>query len=418
MADKSLESKRRETKTAHNYIFSKENVNMGHQSEFDYLKTFNILTMVSIHIYVNYSRDFFFEIIDFLSFILGAGGFMMLMGIAMKYSRHQESSYYISRGILLLTQGQCVNLIRNALPSLIAWWTTGNKIFISRALLFLQTDIFIFAGISFFLLALLKKMKLSDRFIMNIGIIMNIAAFLLYKIMKPLKSFLLSQLLGFFVLTNAEAYFPFCSYFIFVAIGYWLGGIYQKISNKDKFYNNILIVCLPIVTIYYYLRMNYNFPMFPECGYNEHYCLFPGPDAIATCLVNLIALALFYKIDMFLKGNTPYFVKHSGKNLNQYYMIHYTLIMQINTFLRATKGDDFPSKMKYPFLFAIFITFLCKIIIDMNHKYIHFTITHLKNPSKNIVFSIIWIMTIICVIYIYPKVETYTTFWNNYLYEN
>ena len=45
----------------------------------------------------------------------------------------------------------------------------------------------------------------------------------------------MKQLMGYFILTYAEAYFPFFSYFIFVAIGYWLGGICQKISNKENF---------------------------------------------------------------------------------------------------------------------------------------------------------------------------------------
>ena len=160
MADKSLESKRRETKTTHNYIFSKENVNMGRQPEFDYIKTLIIFIMIFQHVYENYSRDCLSDIIDFLGFIFGADVFMTLMGIGMKYSKYHSPSAYVSRGILLLTKGQCVNLLK-AGPNLIAWWTTGKKIFISRSLLILNADILIFAGFSFLLLALLKKMKKS-----------------------------------------------------------------------------------------------------------------------------------------------------------------------------------------------------------------------------------------------------------------
>ena len=73
--------------------------------------------------------------------------------------------------------------------------------------------------------------------------------------------------------------------------------------------------------------------------------------------------------------------------------------------------------MKYLDLFALIIVVSCRIIIDLNDKYIHFTITTLKNPMRTIVFALIWIMTIICVIYIYPKVEVFTTMWNIYLYK-
>ena len=417
MEDKSTKPKQNEEESSHNYIFSKEKVNMGRQPELDYYKAVLIVIMVLVHFYENYSRDIFSFPIECIGFLSGAPGFMFLMGIGLKYSRHHETSNYISRGIVLITKGQIVNFLRYALPNLIAWRTTGKKIFISRALIVLQPDILTFAGFSFFFFALLKKNKLSDNLIFTISIIMNIAGLLLFNIITPPNSFLLKQLLGFVFLTYTESYFSFLSYFIFVAAGYWFGGIYQKIANKDKFYNLILLLGIPILYFYYYIRMHYKFPMFPECGYDEDFCLFPGPDAIASCTGTVIALGIYYKIDKMLKGKTPYLITHTSKNLNKYYIIHYILIMQINTFLRATKGDIFPSKMKYPTLYALMILVLCKITIDINDKYIHFTIANLKYHVKIVIYPLIWITTIISVIYIYPKVETYTTFWNNYLYE-
>ena len=410
-------SNQNKAENTHNCIFSNVKANMGHQAEFDYFKAFLIFIMVFVHFYENFSRDNISLIVEIIGFISGAGGFMLLMGIGMKYSRHQEMSNYISRGINLITKGQVANLLRYALPNIIAWKTTGNKIFISRALVFLQPDILTFAGISFLFLALLKKIKLSDNFILCISIIMNIIGFILYKIIKQPESFLMKQLMGYFILTYAEAYFPFFSYFIFVAIGYWLGGIYQKISNKDKFYNRIIFFFLPLTIIYYYLRINYNFPILPECGSDEHYCLFPGPDAINACIGNIVIISLLYKIDKMFKGKVPYYVKHLSKNVNKYYIIHYILILQINTFLRAKKGDSFPSKVKYPSLYAFVIFIMTKITIDLNDKYIHFTLTNLKTNVKIVLYPLILSMTIISVCYIYPKVETYTTFWNNYLYE-
>jgi hypothetical protein len=116
-------------------------------------------------------------------------------------------------------------------------------------------------------------------------------------------------------------------------------------------------------------------------------------------------------------GKTPYIVLHFGKNLNQYYMITYVIIMQTSTFLISTRGEKFISEMKNLDLIAFIITVSTYILIELNDKYIHFTITTLRNPMRTIVFSFIWIITIICVIYIYPKVEEYATMWNLYLYE-
>jgi hypothetical protein len=226
--------------------------------------------------------------------------------------------------------------------------------------------------------------------------------------------------LGYFILTNAEAYFPFCSYFIFVAFGYWLGGIYQKISNKEKFYNLILLFCLPIVTIFVYLKITNNIPFFNLNSFIsliEFESLMPGPIAWMYCLDNLTISAISYKIHRLLKEKTPEFIKHCGKNFNQYYMISYTITMQINTFLKVTKGENYPAKMKYPTLFGFILLFLSRILIDVNDKYIHFTITTLKKPMRNYIFTLIWIMTFIIVAYAYPKVEVYATLWNNYLDE-
>ena len=415
MEDKDSISKELETKIDNNHIFSKENVNLGYQPEFDYVKALMVFLIVITHIYLSYSNGCLYNILVVLLGIITASITMFMMGIGMKYSRHHEPKYYFSRGIVLLTVSQFLNLIRDSLPNLIAWFIIGHQNFISRSLLVFQSDIMTFAGISFLFLALLKKMKLSDKSILIVGIIMNFSSFILYIIMKTPNNYLVSIFLGFFLLTNAEAYFPFCSYFIFVAYGYWLGGIYQKISNKEKFYNRILLFCLPIVTIFIYLRITNNIPFFNQYSAIECYSLMPGPIAWMYCLNNITVSAIFYKIHRLLKEKAPEFIKHCGKNFNQYYMISYTITLQWNTFLKVTKGENYPAKMKYPTLFGYILLFLCRILIDMNDKYIHFTITNLRKPMRNYIFTLIWIITFIIVAYAYPKVEVYATVWNNYL---
>ena len=415
MADKKSINKK---DNDNNCIFSNENVNLGHQPEIDYFKTVGVFLIAIVHVYNNYSLGCLVKVAYFLSLILGAGGSMMQMGIGMKYSKHHDLKNYVSRAFILLTMGQYVNLIRNALPNFIAWCITGNKVYLSRTLLVLESDVLTFAGIAFLFLAFLKKINLSDKSILIIGIFMNNAAFILYKIKKSPDNFLVSQFLGYIVFTtNTESIFPLCSYFMFVAFGYWLGGIYQKIINKDKFYNRILVFCLPPAAIYYYLRSHYDFPILPKYITIEIYSLNAGPDAIASCLANLSALAIYYKIDKILKGKTPEFIKHAGKYFTQYYIISYVFTMQMFTFLQATRGEKYTSEMKYPTILGFTALFLSRILIDLNNKYIHFTIIGLKNPTRKYIFATIWITTIITVIYAYPKVDAYTTMWNDYTYE-
>jgi len=421
MKDKDSYSKKKDdkidNKIDNNYIFSKDNVNTGHQPEFDYLKTLDVIIMIGSHLNVGYAECYFYKaIIADVESLITAASLMFLMGLGMKYSRHQEIKHLVSRGITLLTLAQFFNFFRDALPNLIAWWRTGEKIFISRALLIIRGDIFTFAGYTHLFLALLKKMKFSDIHILIIGIIMNFISYPLSQIMKSPNNFLLSQFLGYFVFTNAECYFPLFGYFIFVAFGNWLGGIYQKISNKDKFYNRVFIVCFPIVIIYQYIRKNYEIPFLPEFDLYGHFCLSPGPDAIHRLMSHMMFLSIFYKIDKML-GKTPYIVLHCGKNLTQYYMITYVIIMQTSTFLISTRGEKFTSEMKNLDLFAVVLAVSSYILIELNDKYIHFTIIALRNRMRTIVFTFIWIITVICVIYVYPKVEEYATMWNLYLYE-
>ena len=416
MSDKESKSKIKEVKIDNDSIFSKEDVNTGHQPEFDYIKTLGVLMIVVSHLYIEFSIGYLLIILQDLGIIITAASLMFPMGVGMKYSRHHEIKSYAIRGITLLTLAQYFNLLRDCLPNLIAWWATGKDNFISRALLVMRGDILTFAGLSHLFIALMKKMKLSDVSILIIGIIMNFIAYPLFKIMKFPSNFLLSQFLGYFVMTDAESYFPLFGYFIYVAFGNWIGGIYKKICNKDKFYNRIFIICFPIVIIYHYFRKTNKIPLLPEYNSYEHYSLSPGPDAIHRLMSHMALLAIFYKIDKIL-GKTPYFIIHCGKYLNQYYMISYIITMQLNIFLKAFGGDKYTSEIKNIDLLVVIISFSCRILIDMNNKYIHFTITTLKNPMRTIVFSLIWIITIISVFYIYPKVKVYATFWNNYLNE-
>ena len=178
----------------------------------------------------------------------------------------------------------------------------------------------------------------------------------------------------------------------------------------------MIISFVIVAKIVIFRQLRYDFPFFPEYLSEEGYCLSPGPDAIATCMVNLSALAIFHKIDKIL-GKTPVFIIEAGKKLNQYYTLSYFFIIPLKTFLSATRGDDFPSKLKYPTLFALMVLVITTILIDKNDKYIHLAIFTLKNPLRNIIFAFIWIISIIIIIYAYPKVDTYATMWNDYLYE-
>ena len=210
-------------------------VNRGRQPEIDCLKALVIIIMIFLHVFEGCTEriSVTYYILTYLECLTGAGTFMLCMGIGARYSRHQTPKDYLRRGFELLTVGQALNLVRVSLPYLILWWINGDSAYLSNALLIIQADILSFAGFAFMLLALLKRMRFSDGAIVLTGIIMNAFAYVLFRCFHTTGNFLVDQLLAYFIVTDAEAYFPLCSYFVYVAFGYALGRIYLRIRNKD-----------------------------------------------------------------------------------------------------------------------------------------------------------------------------------------
>ena len=398
-------------------ILAKEQVNKGRQPEIDCLKAFCIVCMILLHtiedLVVNLEGPLY-AFLDYSSIILGAGAFMISMGVGMRYSRNQTPKNYALRGFEIFTAGQLLNLLRNSLPNLIAWWIKGEQFFIANSLLVIQADILSFVGLAFILLALLKKLRVPDLAILVIGLIMNLSGYLLHKTMKSPSSFLLSQLLGYFVLTDAEAYFHLCAYFIFVAFGYFIGGLYPRIQDKDKLSTRVLLVCLPVCVVYYALRISGNISFLPEFSSDAAYIQKPGPDAVVCCLNALVALAIFHKLMRLANNRVPDFVNHLSQNINQYYCVSYMFILPVQTILIATRGRLIDNVAPAA-LYGFFVLAACRFIIDWNGKHLHFGIAQLRGARRVAAFAAIWIATAAVVAYAYPRIEVFATFWNNYL---
>ena len=396
--------------------FSKEKVNTGRQLEVDMLKAFCIVCMIFDHVYEELAQEpagpyVFF---DYTSIFIGAAAFMLCMGIGMRYSRQQEPGDFVKRGLELLTIGQLLNIVRGALPSLIAYWVTGRGYFLSNSMLVIQADILSFAGIAFIFLALLKRLCLTDAAIPVLGLIMNILTYMLYLNIGSPDSFLVSQLLGYFVMTEAESFFTLGSYFVFVAAGYYIGGLYPRIRDKDGLANRVLMVCIPFCAIYYAVRMTVDIPFLPEFNTEEQYILTPGSDAVATCMVSLILLALFYKLLPYMSEKLMYVIKHLSVHINDYYCISYMFIIPVLTVMLVIFEARMPGWV-IPFIYGIFVTVCCYFIIELNDSTLHLHFVTLKGTARLVTYSAIWALTFIIVAYVYPRITEYATFHNGYL---
>ena len=395
--------------------FADEKVNTGRQPELDLLKALCVVGMIFVHSVLDLGNDVLPSTLDdYGTEFFGAATFMICMGVGMCYMHNQSAKAYVIRGFGLLTIGQFLNICRDSIPNLIAWWVTGKQIFIANALLVLQSDILSFAGLAFLLIALFKKLKLKNGTILGISVVMSLFALISWHVFPSPENYLLSQLLGYFVITKAESYFPLLCYFIFVAFGCFIGGYYPRIKDKDALANRLMLICFPTVAVYYFFRFTMEWSYLPELGSDMQYNMKPTPDAIFTCIFTLGFLALLTKVVRLFGGEMPYVVNHFSKYINNYYCLHFMWIMPLRTILIATTGDVM-QKVWTPYLYAAFVTVACYVIIELNERYWHIHFANLKG-AKGIAFvAFVWIATIAITAYAYPKIEVYANIWNEYL---
>ena len=402
-----------------NNYFSNEKINTGRQLEVDVLKAICIIGMVTIHVFDDCidNGDNSFEFLqNVLGMIIGAAGFMLCMGIGMRYTRNQSPQAYLTRGIAILTVGQLLNILRNALPNLIAYWITQDQWFVANSFLVFQADILSFAGLAFILMAVMRKFKLSNRAILCIAIAMNLISWLVhYKVTMP-ENYIVNQILGYFVITRAESYFPLFSYFVFVAAGFTIGTLLPYIKDKQKLYTRIIVICVPLCTVYYLFRMNYNVSFMPVYISDENYSLYPGPDAIVSVLTSVAAMACFYMLSHWAGDRIPRWVAHMSENINSYYCISYMFILPVQTLLMAVNGHLLMTD-SVGTIYTILVLVACWLIIEFNKKYIHFSPTALltKKTVGPVMMVSIWVISFAIAIYAYPRIDEFVNIWNDYL---
>ena len=379
--------------------FSNKPVNTGRQPEIDMSKAFMILLMIMIHVFQGLApetKGFLQTIMGYGAGFFGAGSFMIFMGIGMRFSRHQDSKNLVIRGIALLTVSQLKNLLIDCIPGLIAYRVSGSDLFFEMMLGAIQSDILTFAGLAFLLMALLKKIRMRDEWILLLGVVMN---FLMIPVAAAEifpENYWVNRILGMFIVT-ADALFPLCQHFVFAAFGYLIGGFYTRITDKEALAKRVLMICVPIVTVYFALRFSVPFPFLPEYIPEDEPAL--GTDALAVCMDTLILIAVMYKISARIGGKAPAFVNHLSRHINSYYCISDVLSGCARALLLVLTGEFLQSSL-IPFLFGLLVTAACYFLIEINEKYIHFTVSGLRGTKRIVVYAAVWAASIGITLYV------------------
>ena len=401
--------------------FADEEVNTGRQGEIDFLKAFLIIGMIFVHVYEDCfnSHGVMTDVIcEYLCVIIGAASFMFCMGLGMQYSSRVTPKNLALRGLSLLCVGQLLNLGRNVLPNLIAYALTGGKWFLAQQMLVLQADILTFAALTFFFMALLLGLKLSPGKIFLVGVILSIISLICSYTVKSPSSYLASQLLGFLIITKAESYFPFFSYFIFVSFGFFCGHYYRRIRDKDQACSFVFRVITPICVVYYLIRFFVPMPFLPEVSSDLQYNLQPFPDAIATSLVSIILLALFYKlVKVCFKGKAPAAIASISRNVNRYYCTSYMFILPLQTIFVAVFGY-LPKMDIMPFFVSVLVCILCALVIRIYDGTLARPVQKMNPAAKLGIYAVILLASVLVLVFVYPKLDVYPNIWNNYLLDD
>ena len=160
---------------------NKEVVNNKRQRELDWAKSFAIVAMISIHVYEQMSvidietmpTGAFRLIMEFLAGPLAAPLFMFCMGVGIMYSKRNTPKEMVHRGVHLLRNGYLLSFFKGTIPTAIAIalgfavpWTLADSLFL--------VSILQFAGMAFFTIALMKKIKLPLPGMMVVALVLSV----------------------------------------------------------------------------------------------------------------------------------------------------------------------------------------------------------------------------------------------------
>ena len=313
-------------------LFSNDDVNSGRQIEWDYAKVFAIFAMIFVHFlaFCTFGKIDYGYVEEYL-FILtqsSAPIFMFAMGIGMVYTRHDSTREFVVRGIKLLLLGLVINVMY-----FLSNYAAGVPLEYSL-LSFLANDILQFAGITFIVVGIFKKLNLSYTQILLIAILLSLIVS--YHPDITLHNMYLNQLLGNFIETtgqNIVSCFPFLNWFIIPAAGMLFGNDLKRCRDKEELYKLILrytsVTTLVLLILGFITREG----MFAITGGTVpeklSYLHLSMQDIVLLIVIILLAGSLFYFISKKATPKINKFITRTSKNVTSIYLIQWALILSL-----------------------------------------------------------------------------------------
>lgn len=225
--------------------------NAGRQDELDVLKACILWSLVLCHtvLVLKIDLDSAFSFYEWLCYYAssaaGAQIFMLCMGVGMVYSRSQQPSQLMRRGVSLLALGYALNFFRNFVSMLASGVHPYHPGELTLMQSLFEVDILQFAGLSFLFFGLLKQWRLSDySMLLTTLFLVALGGFLNGHF--PMGTSVGASLVGLFVFTNELGSFPFFSWIIYPVAGYFLGKLLLHCLDKPRFYRAMFLLGLAL----------------------------------------------------------------------------------------------------------------------------------------------------------------------------
>ncbi len=281
--------------------------------------------------------------------------FMFIMGIF--FARKKATLFHSDflAGIKLVFLGYLLNLLRFVIPNLLTFVDSqDNSILADQSSLdlFLSVDILQMAGFSWIIMAILKKIKHSSKFlpVLIIGI----------AILSPFlwNHFSASTLLGIFGGTGANVYFPIFPWIIYPLLGVLLSNFF---TNRDKYDQNLnraaLIGTALIVEGSIFLLLFSEFQIFTAGDYHR--------SGISIHLIMIGFMLIWFWICNKLvkfKSLNPLknIFRHWSLNVTKVYFIQWILIGWSIVFLGENRYSELSA-----FLFGIVATIITHQVLNI-----------------------------------------------------
>lgn len=316
-------------------IFQNSEVNTGRQVSLDLAKTIAIFGMILIHVFSHCGiqiSDINFVtliIISMLGGVFAAPVFMFCMGIGIAYSKNSTPEQSFKRGVELTIKAWVLNLLRLPLPLLIIllFFVSGDSSNANNANLeneiiygLLSLDILQFAGLTFILFAVFQKYKISAKVILLLGIILAIIAsfFREFNTGSVFGDVIVGHFFGVSKTIHTLSAFPLFHWFIFVAGGYYFGGLLRRCNDLNALFKRLFIVSFPLFIAY----ASYGFYSQEESfsGNGDLYYHMHFVEVLYTFTAIFVMLSLTYFVSKFLSNKILNICSSISKNINEIYI--------------------------------------------------------------------------------------------------